>query len=229
MDNKNELWSARLSTGSMFCKALVGCGYLTESQMLRAAWRYRLGRSRDGGVIFWQIDEAGRTRDGKIMYYREDCHRDKTRHPNWVSALLKRYYGYPYEVPVNRCLFGLHLLTLGPEPPTMNPCVAIVEAEKTAVIMSERFPQYLWMATGGLGNVQPERFRPLRGRRLVLFPDTDPDGTAFRRWHGATREVMRQPFWEGSPPVYVSPVLELRASAEQKARKIDIADYILET
>ena len=71
-----------MSTESVFCKAVVKCGYLTEEQMQRAAERYRLGRSRDGGVIFWQIDEEGRTRDGKIMYYREDCHRDKSRHPS---------------------------------------------------------------------------------------------------------------------------------------------------
>ena len=73
----------------MFCKALVSNGYLSEEQMLRAAERYRLGRSRDGGVIFWQIDTEGRTRDGKIMFYRDDCHRDKSRYPSWVSARMK--------------------------------------------------------------------------------------------------------------------------------------------
>jgi hypothetical protein len=55
-----------MSTESVFCRAVVKCGYLTEEQMLRAAERYRLGRSRDGGVIFWQIDEEGRTRDLRI-------------------------------------------------------------------------------------------------------------------------------------------------------------------
>ena len=100
-----------MSTESVFCRAVVKCGYLTEEQMQRAAERYRLGRSRDGGVIFWQIDEEGRTRDGKIMYYREDCHRDKSRHPSWASVRLKAYYGYDGELPVERCLFGLHLLT----------------------------------------------------------------------------------------------------------------------
>ena len=77
-------WEAWMSTESVFCKAVVKCGYLTEEQMLRAAERYRLGMSQDGGVIFWQIDDQGRTRDGKIMYYREDCHRDKSRHPSWA-------------------------------------------------------------------------------------------------------------------------------------------------
>ena len=95
-------WEAWMSTESVFCRAVVKCGYLTEEQMQRAAERYRLGRSQDGGVIFWQIDEEGRTRDGKIMYYREDCHRDKSRHPSWASARLKVYYGYDGDLPVDR-------------------------------------------------------------------------------------------------------------------------------
>ena len=51
------MWQRRLSTESAFCRAVVACGYLSEEQMQRAAERYRLGMSRDGGVIFWQIDE----------------------------------------------------------------------------------------------------------------------------------------------------------------------------
>jgi hypothetical protein len=102
-----------------------------------------------------------------------------------------------------------------------------VESEKTAIIMSERYPDYLWLATGGLGQVQPEKFRPLRGHRLVLFPDTDPDGEAFKRWYDAARLVMVQPFWEDSPPIRVSSLLEQLATPEQKAAKIDIADFIM--
>ena len=88
-ENKKEaFWQPWLSTDTVFCRALVGCGYLTAGQMLRAADRYRLGRSRDGGVIFWQIDREGRTRDGKIMYYRGDCH---TLYPVYVSPLLEQH------------------------------------------------------------------------------------------------------------------------------------------
>ena len=73
-----RLWQQRLGTASEFCRALVSNGYLSEEQMQRAARRYRLGASRDGGVIFWQIDEFDQLRDGKIMHYRPDCHRDPT-------------------------------------------------------------------------------------------------------------------------------------------------------
>lgn len=49
---------------------------------------YRLGATRDGGVIFWQIDRQGRVRTGKIMHYGPDGHR--TGNPNWTHALLQR-------------------------------------------------------------------------------------------------------------------------------------------
>lgn len=219
MNTKDYLWSSRLSTESGFCKALVSCGYLTKEQMLRAVQRYRLGLSRDGSVIFWLIDAEQRIRDGKIMYYREDCHRDKNRHPGWFSAMLTRLYAYPYEVPIARCLFGLHLLT----PATTT--VAVVESEKTAVIMSERIPQYVWMATGGLSALSAEKLRPLSERHVILFPDTDPEGKAYARWKTVAEEASRHSLY----PVYVSDLLEQKATAEQKARKIDIADYLFET
>ena len=269
--NQKPFWEAWKSTESVFCRAVVKCGYLTEEQMLRAAERYRLGKSRDGGVIFWQIDDQGRTRDGKIMYYREDCHRDKSRHPSWASARLKAHYGYDGELPVDRCLFGLHLLETYPQPlpimegsgypqgkssadehftsppelggvsegrgglnkrsfrPPLTPpesggetAIAVVEAEKTAVIMSEVYPQYVWMAAGGLSALSAEKLHPLRDHKVVLFPDTDPDGTTYACWKAIAREASRSFL----SPVYVSPLLERHATPEQKAAKIDIVDLL---
>jgi hypothetical protein len=104
----------------------------------------------------------------------------------------------------------------------------VVESEKSAFILSELYPDYLWLATGGLGELQPEKLRPLRGHKVVLFPDTDPEGIAFRRWSEAADLVMSSLFWEGSPPLRVSPLLELHATPDQKSRKIDLLDYIFE-
>ena len=215
-EGKQPFWEAWMSTESVFCKAVVKCGYLTEEQMHRGAERYRLGRSRDGGVIFWQIDEEGRTRDGKIMYYREDCHRDKSRHPSWASARLKAYYGYDGDLPVDRCLFGLHLLGV------VGGAVCVLEAEKTAMIMSEVYPQYVWMAAGGLSALSAEKLRPLRDHKVVLFPDTDPDGTTYACWKAIAEEASRSFL----SPVYVSPLIESQATPEQKAAKIDIVDLL---
>ena len=218
------LWMRCLSMDSQFCEAVVSCGYLTQEQMLHAACHYRLGASRQGGVIFWQIDQEGRVRDGKVMYYLSDCHRNKAHKPTWVSYLLRRRDPFPNAAhETSHCFFGLHLVS--PHCCT----VAVVEAEKTAVILSELYPQYIWLASGGLGEVQPDKFRALRGCKVILFPDTDPDGIAYSRWSNAAEEVMRSVFWEGSPPIRVSRILEDHATEEQKRRKIDLVDFITES
>ena len=222
--------NSSLSIESQFCQAVVSNGYLTFDQLLNAAYRYRLGTSKNGGVIFWQMDHEGRIHDGKIMYYLPDCHRNKKHNPTWVSHLLAKREGQTQgQYTTSHCLFGLHQIygegvTVKGE--GLN--VAIVEAEKTAVILSEHYPQYIWLAAGGLGELQVNKFRPLRGRKVVLFPDTDPDGKTFASWHQRAQEVMAEPFWEDSPPIRVSPVLELHATPEQKQRKIDLIDFLFD-
>ena len=267
------LWRECQSINSQFCEAVVKAEYLTWEQMVSAACRYRLGATRQGGVIFWQIDQEERVRDGKVMYYGPDCHRlkDKEHHPTWVSALLRQrdpFPGSPHET--SHCFFGTHLLTencfkghtdLTDSTDLSSPAemkeikesasgtgfaqkskanisaisfisagqlktVCVVEAEKTAVIMSEVYPEYVWLAAGGLGEVQVEKFRPLRGHKVILFPDTDPDGIAFKRWSEAATLVMNQVFWEASPPIRVSPLLETHATPEQKQAKIDLIDFL---
>ena len=232
------LWQNSLSTDNQFCEAVVRAGFLTREQMLHAAGRYCIGSSKRGGVIFWQIDHEGRVNDGKVMYYLPDCHRnkDKEAHPTWVSAILARretslaramhLEPITTDHTTSHCFFGLHQLSTLHA--SRSNVIAIVEAEKSAFILSELYPQYIWMASGGLGEVQPDKFHPLRGRNVVMFPDTDPDGIAFRRWSEAADLVMHQLFWEDSPPIRVSPLLEQHATAEQKQRKIDIVDFLFE-
>ena len=258
--DQRPMWQRRLSAESSFCRAVVSCGYLTQEQMERAVQRYRLGCSRDGGVIFWQIDQLGHIFDGKIMYYRPDCHRDHQRHPNWVSHLLKRHYGcQDLDIPTAHCLFGMHLVNdnlnvnlnlngndnlnsndngndngngnlndygnVGNDVSvSVNVSVrqaAVVESEKTAVIMSELFPEYLWLASGGLHELTAVKLFPLRGRRIILFPDTDPEGHAFRLWYRVAQQAQRLL----GHPITVSALLEQRATPEQKARKIDLVDF----
>ena len=67
------MWQQRQSSDSDFCKAVVANGYMTEEQMLEAVRRYRLGRSRDGGVIFWQIDTLEQTCAVTISVIRNGC------------------------------------------------------------------------------------------------------------------------------------------------------------
>lgn len=127
------------------------------------------------------------------------------------------------------CALGNHKLQTSKFKLQRNkPVVCVVEAEKSAFILSELYPDNIWLATGGLGEVQPDKFRALRGRKVILFPDTDPDGIAFQRWTEAANQVMQASFWEESPPIRVSSILEEHATEEQKERKIDLVDYLFE-
>ena len=215
-----RLWQQRLGTASEFCRAVVSNGYLSEKQMQRAAQRYRLGASRDGGVIFWQIDECDLLRDGKIMHYRPDCHRDHDRKPTWASYLLRKSGQLPKDWNNDHCLFGLHLLAEDIRGMKADVKVAVVEAEKTAVIMSEVKPNYIWLATGGKTELNVAKLRPLEDRRVILFPDTDEDGQTYRDWYDIA-EAASDVFGH---PVSVSSILEQHATPLQKAAKIDLAD-----
>lgn len=227
-----------MRTDTVFCQSLVSTGMLAAEQMQRAARRYRLGRSRDGGVVFWEIDEEQRIRDGKIMFYRDDCHRDKAHEPSWVTSRLKAQGDLASVFEPQRCLFGLHLINETKiqeiekinlhNPKNLclnNKTIAVVEAEKTAVICSELFPEYVWMAAGGQTMLNAAKLYPLRERKVVLFPDTDPEGKTWEDW----RQKAEAAQGEFSHPIRVSRILEQHATEEQKARKIDIVDLLFDS
>lgn len=219
------------SVENSFCKALLSAGLFTEEQMQRAAKHYHLGSTHDGGVIFWQIDENRQVHEGKVMHYQDDCRRCRDRNPVTISWLIRNgKTNNPVDIslpPAWRyvpCLFGLHQLTALSSPEEEGRIIAIVESEKTAIICSEYFPNHIWLATGGLSNLSTDMLRPLAGRKVIIFPDTDPDGATYRKWK-TVAEKAEDAIGTSFP---VSPVLELNATPEQKSRKIDIADYILE-
>ena len=217
-------WAQRLSSKSSFCRSVVQSGLLSERQMVHAALRYRLGRSKDDAVIYWQIDQQGCTRDGKLMWYGSDCHRLKHHNATWVSYLLKKHYGVPQDSfqPVH-CFFGSHLIDCN-----HRETITVVEAEKSAVILSELYPQYIWLAAGGMNELKVEKFFPLRFHKVIIFPDTDPDQRAYNTWYAVAQQVMKSFFWPRGNPIRVSPILELHATEDQKRRKIDLVDYIFE-
>lgn len=221
----SPLISQSQSTDSMFCRSLVSAGYLSQEQMQQAAQRYFLGKSREGGVVFWLIDDEQVLRDGKVMWYGNDCHRLKDKNPTWVSTLLKQKDELPASFDPKRCLFGLHLLHAplsvdkrSDEPPT----VCIVEAEKTAVICSALFPQCLWMAPGGLTMLNAAKLYPLREHKVILFPDTDETGQTYEEWSRIAQSAQDS----FTHPIRVSPLLEKSATLAQKSAKIDIVDLM---
>ena len=212
-----------LSLNSEFCRSVVSAGYLSESQLRHAASRYRLGCSKDGGVIFWEIDNQQRVHTGKIMYYQSDCHRDKSHTPTWVHSLIKDKLPANYEL--QHCLFGLHLLTSDIGHHTSS--IAIVESEKSAVILSEKFPDFIWLSCGGLQMFKPELLAPLVNHKVVIFPDTDDTGEAFRQWSQVSLDAQR--LYKFRYLLRISNLLELHSTPDQKQRKIDLVDFLFES
>ena len=161
----------------------------TKEQRQRALhyfWDYHIGHSTHGHTIFWQIDEKGQCRTGKMMLYRPDGHRDKEAKWNfdYVHAALRRIPdAYPQfaedKVEMRQTLFGMHLLNYyGPEA-----TIHLVESEKTALIMAIAYGNdefQVWMACGGIENLNAERLAPIlkAKRRIILYPDRD----GIERW-----------------------------------------------
>ena len=156
-----------------FLSILLGNYYGSKSQEVlnRLLDEYRLGATRDGAVIFWQIDKNGKVRTGKVMQYNpEDGHRIKEQGVaiNWIHNILKKQNVLPEEWLLSQCLFGEHLLSLYPDK-----VVVLVESEKSAIIGSAIFPNYVWLATGGKSQMKEDKLRVLSGRTVLLFPDAD--------------------------------------------------------
>ncbi len=74
------------SVHSNFCRFLSTLldsyyGSKAKEVLKRLMEDYRLGATRDGAVIFWQINWENKVRTGKVMQYNpEDGHRVKDRH-----------------------------------------------------------------------------------------------------------------------------------------------------
>ena len=49
--------------------------------------------------------------------------------------------------------------------------VAIVESEKTALIMSIEMPEYTWMSTGSLLGFKHDYLKPLINKDIISYPD----------------------------------------------------------
>ena len=62
--------------------------------------------------------------------------------------------------------------------------------------------------------------------KVVIFPDTDETGEAYKAWLKVLQQAQRQ--YAFRFPLRISRLLEDHASPEQKARKIDIVDYLFD-
>lgn len=188
-----------------FFQPCIQTGLLTAEQMRHACARYHLGKTRSGKPMFWMVDEQLQPLDAHIG---DD---------DWLSRLLKARepllrHWYPHH-----CLFGLHLLAM-PSP------IAIVESEASAVVLSELFPESLWMAYADVTLFNEQLFMPLLGRAVTIYPSTDPYSSDYL-FFDEMADSLRHSY---DIQLSVATLLEEHATEEQKARSIDLLDFILE-
>lgn len=173
--------------------------------------RYFIGTSKhwEGATVFWQVDINGKIRAGKIMVYDPTTGK-RVKEPrnliNWVHKAIK----LP-QFALKQCLFAEHLLR------DKTKIVAVFESEKTAIIASLYFPQFICVAVGSLSNLKAENLSALKGRKVVLFPDLN----GFEQWGEKAKELSQ------FARVTVSDLLERKATEAERKKGLDLADYLL--
>ena len=176
---------------------------------------YALGSAKDGSIIYWQIDIQGRVRTGKVMKYNRNTGKriKDISGINWVHSLMKKQGILPEDYNLQQCLFGEHLLKMYP-----NKTIALVEAEKSALIGSVCFPEYTWLATGGKSQLSIDKLKVLKGRTVIMFPDVD----GYEQWKKKAEELESVGI-----NAIVSDVLEKNSTPEDRNNKIDLADWLI--
>lgn len=191
------------------------CRYFDHALVDAALARYYVGgaakyidRQGHHAIVFPYVNAQGRCRDAKVMHIDRDTLSRKKAQPTlqtWVMC----WENIPTDRRAPWCLFGEHLLRADLHTP-----VAIVESEKTAIIASIVFPEFIWLAVGGLHNFKPDRLAPCKGRRLRVFPDRDG--------HAKWREICEQMTAEG-----YEVTIDTTTQRHPGGAKDDIADVIL--
>jgi len=128
-------------------------------------------------AVYPYITPAGELAKIKYMRYNDDGHRDK----QGSRATLIDQPRNPLPA-----VFGGHLLGNDDTRP-----VAVVESEKTALILADVLPDYLWVACGGASAIDTALdvvATAAPGRPVVLYADNDDAG---QQWATDFEGILR--------------------------------------
>lgn len=184
--------------------------------------KYLIGTAKywNGATVFWQIDIDKNIRTGKLFLYDSKTgKRNKEVNNTWAHKLGKNKLN---DFSLVQCFFGEHLLT------DTSKIVAIFESEKTAIIASVYFPEYLCIATGGKHGLNAEKCAILQGRTVLLFPDLSEnkevkkEPTAFELWSEKAKQFAH------IADFYVCDTLENVATDSERKDGLDYADYLIQ-
>lgn len=139
-----------------------------------------------------------------VKYNTKTGKRNKAQYSNsWFHAYkpIKKELGITDKIQKKiNCFFGENLVANNNKP------VVIVEAEKTAIILSMLFENIVFIASGGLGKLKTLDYKFLLNRDVSLYPDNGAS-----EWH----KIGKKRNW------FVSEILEAKGT-----KGSDAADYL---
>lgn len=115
-------------------------------------------------TVFWQINQKEQIQGAKLMLYDRFTGKRIKKPYNHIDWLHKHTKEPNFNL--CQCLFGLHLVNEYPQK-----SIGIVESEKTAIVMSIFLPDFIWLATGSMGNFKYDLLKPIKNRQIIAFPD----------------------------------------------------------
>lgn len=211
-----SIWDSRQrgyeKYGSDFAQAL---GYYFDTETVhRLVDIFHLqsyGEHRN--VMFPNIDKNGIVRDIAVVGYKSDLHRNNIGfyyrgHKAWQERMQAQHpNGYKYGF----CFYGEHLLPRYPWMP-----VALAESQKSAAVCSAVYPEFIWLATCGSNRFKSEYCTPLKGRKVVVYPDKGCEA----KW-GATADALRAKGYD----ISLNPIMQ---KFPQYGDNSDICDVVLD-
>lgn len=144
-----------------------------KKDVVRVAKSYGLMTFIDGGIVYPYFNYGGELITGKIMHYDKSLKRIKEgnkSYPNWLHSC--RYFGEIQNKVVYVDDFNYNLTLFGFDDTIRNyKTIGVVEAEKTALILSVIFPEIRWLAAGSITNIQQYKFSLLNNKDIIIMPD----------------------------------------------------------
>lgn len=127
---------------------------------------------------------------------------------------------FDYCIPI----FGWDLLS---KKENKDKTICLVEAEKTAIICSIVFPEFVWLASGGKSFLQSYKFVYYSNRNWLIFPDLSTEDKTLNQWRESINKIkckynMNETFIDYKP----KDTNDFNSLARLKG--LDIADYILD-
>lgn len=171
---------------------------------------YFIGTFQDY-TCFPSIDRSRRVCRAKLIRFNTQT--GKRLKGNYDTSSLPAKLKLKEDFQYKQIFFGEHLLSKFPDKP-----VAIVEAEKTAIIASLCFPKFIWIGSNSKTWLKVERLIQIGKRQIILYPDAD----AFELWQQIASDANKQGL-----KVEVSNLVENHATNEEKANGYDLADYLI--